>query len=84
MGQAVWKNIQILWIHTRESLPRRLLSIIETNITLKTLFLYTIDTRALSHILLHSENYRKPEALRFNLRKFLGPGVLLLFGFGHI
>ncbi|KAI0742833.1 cytochrome P450 [Daedaleopsis nitida] len=38
--------------------------------------LWTLDTRALNHILTHSVDYQKPEESRRNLAKILGKGVL--------
>ncbi|KAI0369814.1 cytochrome P450 [Pilatotrama ljubarskyi] len=38
--------------------------------------LWTLDTRALNHILTHSADYQKPEAARRNLAKIIGEGVL--------
>lgn len=37
--------------------------------------LFTLDTRALNHILTHSADYRKPEVARRNLAKVLGEGA---------
>ncbi|RPD78482.1 cytochrome P450 [Lentinus tigrinus ALCF2SS1-7] len=38
--------------------------------------LWTLDTRALNHILTHSAEYQKPRAARRNLARILGEGVL--------
>ncbi|TFK89337.1 cytochrome P450 [Polyporus arcularius HHB13444] len=38
--------------------------------------LWTLDTRALNHILTHSTDYQKPSAARRNLARILGEGVL--------
>nr|BED42956.1 cytochrome P450 monooxygenase [Trametes versicolor] len=45
--------------------------------------LYTIDTRALNHILTHSVDYQKPIVARRNLAKVLGEGVLFTEGEHH-
>ncbi len=36
--------------------------------------LWTLDTRALNHILTHSTDYQKPDAARKNLARILGEG----------
>lgn len=45
--------------------------------------LMTVDVRALSYILKHSETYQKPEPLRYHLSKILGAGLLLVEGEKH-
>ncbi|KAI0358319.1 cytochrome P450 [Trametes cingulata] len=45
--------------------------------------LWTLDTRALNHILTHSADYQKPEAARRNLAKIIGEGVLFREGEHH-
>ncbi|KAG6811357.1 hypothetical protein H0H92_007822 [Tricholoma furcatifolium] len=37
--------------------------------------LYTIDTKALNHILMNSDIYQKPEVIRYNLGRLLGGAV---------
>jgi hypothetical protein len=36
--------------------------------------LYTLDTKALNHILMNSYDYQKPEAARYNLSRIVGSG----------
>ncbi|KAI0828219.1 cytochrome P450 [Trametes gibbosa] len=45
--------------------------------------LWTIDPRALNHILTHSGDYQKPEGARRNLARILGEGVLFTEGEQH-
>ncbi|KAH9847038.1 cytochrome P450 [Lenzites betulinus] len=45
--------------------------------------LFTLDARALNHILTHSADYRKPEVARRNLAKVLGEGILFTEGEQH-
>lgn len=45
--------------------------------------LYTTDTKALSHILMNSGLYQKPEPMRFNLSQILGSGLLVVEGDIH-
>ncbi|OBZ66502.1 hypothetical protein A0H81_13684 [Grifola frondosa] len=45
--------------------------------------LCTMDTRALNHILTHSNEYQKPEQARGNLARILGKGVLFTEGEQH-
>ncbi|PPQ63339.1 hypothetical protein CVT24_006712 [Panaeolus cyanescens] len=40
--------------------------------------LYTIDTKALHHMSMNYMLYQKPEALRYQLSKFIGEGLLLV------
>ncbi|KAF9036814.1 cytochrome P450 [Panaeolus papilionaceus] len=40
--------------------------------------LYTSDTKALHHMAINSTIYQKPEALRYQLSKFIGEGLLLV------
>lgn len=37
--------------------------------------LWTLDTRALNHILTHSAEYQKPPAARKNLARIVGEGT---------
>ncbi|KAI0083798.1 cytochrome P450 [Irpex rosettiformis] len=39
--------------------------------------LWTMDTRALNHILAHTYTYQKPSQSRFHLARMVGPGVLV-------
>ncbi|TFY55501.1 hypothetical protein EVJ58_g8212 [Rhodofomes roseus] len=45
--------------------------------------LYTLDTRALNHVLSHSIDYQKPSLARFNLGEILGEGLLVVEGEQH-
>ncbi|KAF7298435.1 hypothetical protein MKEN_01368600 [Mycena kentingensis (nom. inval.)] len=45
--------------------------------------LYTVDTKALNHILTHSYIYQKPEPQRYSLTRVLGPGILIAEGDEH-
>ncbi|GLB35548.1 putative cytochrome p450 [Lyophyllum shimeji] len=45
--------------------------------------LYTTDTKALNHILMHSDIYEKPDVARYNLSRVLGEGVLVVEGDKH-
>lgn len=42
--------------------------------------LFTMDTRALNHVLSHSEYYLKPELARVHLSQNLGEGLLVVEG----
>ncbi|KAF9559573.1 cytochrome P450 [Agrocybe pediades] len=45
--------------------------------------LYTTDLKAITHVLMHSNDYQKPEFAVYNLRRLLGEGVLLVEGDVH-
>ncbi|KAF9219209.1 cytochrome P450 [Gyrodon lividus] len=45
--------------------------------------LFTMDTRAISHVLTHSSDYQKPSQVRYNLAQILGEGVLFVEGAQH-
>ncbi|KAG1852910.1 cytochrome P450 [Suillus tomentosus] len=46
--------------------------------------LFTMDTRALNHVLTHSSSdYQKPSQVRYNLSRILGEGVLFVEGAQH-
>ncbi|KAH7929281.1 cytochrome P450 [Leucogyrophana mollusca] len=45
--------------------------------------LFTMDLRALNHVLTHSNDYQKPEQVRYNLSQILGEGVLFVEGAQH-
>ncbi|KAI5118119.1 hypothetical protein M0805_008028 [Coniferiporia weirii] len=45
--------------------------------------LFTMDTRALNHVLTHSVDYQKPAQARFNLSRLLGDGILVTEGEKH-
>ncbi|KAF8960371.1 cytochrome P450 [Flammula alnicola] len=40
--------------------------------------LYTIDTKALNHVLMNNYIYQRPEVARYNLSRILGNGVLVV------
>ncbi|KAK7438395.1 hypothetical protein VKT23_018009 [Stygiomarasmius scandens] len=43
-----------------------------------TLRLYTIDTKALNHVLMNHYTYQKPEMAAYNLSQVLGSGILIM------
>ncbi|KII91513.1 hypothetical protein PLICRDRAFT_105725 [Plicaturopsis crispa FD-325 SS-3] len=45
--------------------------------------LFTLDTKALSHILSHTDTFQKSKAMRYNLSRIVGPGVLVVEGDAH-
>ncbi|KAG9318254.1 cytochrome P450 [Chiua virens] len=45
--------------------------------------LFTMDTRAINHVLTHSSDYQKPSQVRYNLSQILGEGVLFVEGAQH-
>ncbi|KAI0736247.1 cytochrome P450 [Fomitopsis betulina] len=45
--------------------------------------LYTVDTRALNHVLSHSNDYQKPSLARYNLGQVVGEGLLIVEGEQH-
>ncbi|KAF8554640.1 cytochrome P450 [Imleria badia] len=45
--------------------------------------LFTMDTRAINHVLTHSIDYQKPSQVRYNLSQVLGEGVLFVEGAQH-
>ncbi|KAH7910390.1 cytochrome P450 [Hygrophoropsis aurantiaca] len=45
--------------------------------------LFTMDLRALNHILTHSTEYQKPEPVRYGLSQILGKGVAFVVGAQH-
>jgi hypothetical protein len=45
--------------------------------------LYTIDTKAINHVLMNSYIYQKPEGAKYNLSRIVGNGVLVVEGDKH-
>ncbi|KAN0097940.1 Cytochrome P450 [Tylopilus felleus] len=45
--------------------------------------LFTMDTRAINHVLIHSNDYQKPAQVRYNLSQILGEGLLFVEGAQH-
>ncbi|EIN04552.1 cytochrome P450 [Punctularia strigosozonata HHB-11173 SS5] len=45
--------------------------------------LFTVDPRALNHILTHSTDFQKPEVGRYNLGRIVGEGLLIAEGDAH-
>lgn len=45
--------------------------------------LYTLDAKALNHVLMNSYDYQKPEIIRWNLKNILGSGWLIFSLPGH-
>jgi hypothetical protein len=42
--------------------------------------LFTMDTKALNHVLMNSHDYCKPETARYNVSRILGTGMCLYNG----
>ena len=40
--------------------------------------LYTVDTKAINHVLMNSYIYQKPEPAQYSLRRILGSGLLVV------
>ncbi|KAJ7664860.1 cytochrome P450 [Mycena rosella] len=57
------------------------------NFQMKGLFsvreLYTADTKALSHIAVHTDTYQKPAFVRYHLAQIVGEGLLVVEGDDH-
>ena len=45
--------------------------------------LYTIDLKAINHVLMNDYIYEKPETARYNLSQIVGPGILVVEGDKH-
>ena len=45
--------------------------------------LYTVDTKAINHVLMNDYIYEKPEPARYNLSQILGSGILVVEGDKH-
>ncbi|KAH0835840.1 cytochrome P450 [Lanmaoa asiatica] len=45
--------------------------------------LFTVDTRAINHVLTHSSDYQKPSHIRFNVSQLAGEGVVFVEGAEH-
>ncbi|KAG6909595.1 hypothetical protein DXG01_016634 [Tephrocybe rancida] len=45
--------------------------------------LFTLDTKALNHVLMNTDIYQKPETARYNLGRIVGGGVLVVEGEKH-
>ena len=45
--------------------------------------LYTIDTKAINHVLMNDYLYEKPEPARYNLSQIVGHGILIVEGDKH-
>ncbi|KAG6809785.1 hypothetical protein H0H92_014734, partial [Tricholoma furcatifolium] len=45
--------------------------------------LFTMDTKAMNHVLMNTNIYRKPEIARYNLSRIVGAGVLVVEGDKH-
>ncbi|KAJ7698378.1 cytochrome P450 [Mycena rosella] len=45
--------------------------------------LYTMDTKAIHHVLFNTQIYQKPAPARFNLGRIVGPGILVVEGDVH-
>lgn len=77
MGKAVWEHAEVQGILERMSLvlqdvhpDTKVVVVIQSN------RLFTMDTRAIHHILTHSNDYQKPSQVRYNLSQILGKGGL--------
>ena len=40
--------------------------------------LYTVDTKAINHVLMNNYIYEKPELARYSLSRILGSGILVV------
>ncbi|KAG6834869.1 hypothetical protein H0H93_006803 [Arthromyces matolae] len=45
--------------------------------------LFTMDTKAINHVLMNTNIYQKPESTRYNLGRIVGEGVLVVEGDKH-
>ncbi|KAI0768260.1 cytochrome P450 [Trametes elegans] len=83
----IFGSMRIIWDEDNSVPQERWAAQYGPNITYKGFFgiarLWTLDTRALNHILTHSNEYQKPSAARKNLAKILGEGVLITEGEQH-
>jgi len=51
---------------------------IKYSVQFGTMRLFTMDTKALNHVLTNSYDYQKPFVTRYNLGRIVGPGVLVV------
>ncbi|KAI0357859.1 cytochrome P450 [Trametes cingulata] len=83
----LWGNLKVIHEEDNSVPQERWAAEYGPIITYKSFFsmdrLWTLDLRALNHILTHSADYQKPDGARRNLAKILGKGVLFTEGEQH-
>ncbi|RDB19459.1 hypothetical protein Hypma_013686 [Hypsizygus marmoreus] len=83
----IYGNFKEIWEAENSVLQEKWVREYGTTIKYTGLFgmsrLYTMDTKALNHVLMNSNDYQKPEAARYNLSRILGAGVLVVEGDKH-
>ncbi|KIK04023.1 hypothetical protein K443DRAFT_676331 [Laccaria amethystina LaAM-08-1] len=86
-SQLLLGNLKEIWAEEDSMEPGELIEKYGTTFRFRGLFgkkrLYTIDPKALNHILMNHNDYQKPEASRHGLTSIMGAGVLVVEGDKH-
>jgi len=83
----IYGNFREIMENENSVLHEKWVSVYGHTLKYKALFgmnrLFTVDTKALNHIVMNSHIYRKPEPARYALSQLLGDGVLVAEGEKH-
>ncbi|KAG6854181.1 hypothetical protein C0991_009833 [Blastosporella zonata] len=83
----IYGNFKEIWNEANSVPQERWVQQHGTTLKYKGLFgvtrLFTMDTKALNHVLMNTNIYQKPEPARYNLGRIVGGGVLVVEGEKH-
>ncbi|KAF9484968.1 cytochrome P450 [Pholiota conissans] len=83
----IYGNMKLIWEAENSVLHEKWVEEYGPTITYNVLFgakrLYTLDSKALNHVLMNNYIYQKPESARYALSRILGNGVLIVEGDKH-
>lgn len=86
-SQLFLGNLREIWAEEDSMEPGELIAKYGTTFRFRGVLgrkrLYTIDPKALNHILMNPNDYQKPEASRYGLTSIMGAGVLVVEGDKH-
>ncbi|KAM6500936.1 Cytochrome P450 [Amanita muscaria] len=83
----IFGNIKEIWLNDNSVVHEKWVASYGRTLKYKAMVgttrLFTMDTKALAHVLMHSHIYQKPEASRYFLSLIVGEGVLVAEGESH-
>ncbi|KAG6856730.1 hypothetical protein H0H87_001330 [Tephrocybe sp. NHM501043] len=83
----IYGNFKEIWNEENAAPQERWVQQHGTTLKYRGLFgitrLFTMDTKALNHVLMNTNIYQKPEPARYNLSRIVGGGVLVVEGDKH-
>ncbi|TFK60962.1 cytochrome P450 [Pluteus cervinus] len=83
----IWGNFKEIWVSEHSVPQEKWVGQYGMTIKYKGFMgrnrLYTMDPKAIGHVLMNSQDYQKPDEMRQGLSQIVGPGVLVVEGEKH-